>query len=61
MASLPKDTGGGCYGRNSLPQSEATPQPYLPENDHVNVPTHPHYIPEVSVLWCISVPLLSRA
>lgn len=52
MAYTREDTGDGCYGRNSLPQSEATPQPYSPEQEqeHANAPPPPHCVSAVSVL-----------
>ena len=51
MAYTRKDTGDGCYGQNSLSQSEATPQPYSPEQEqHANAPPPPHCVLAVSVL-----------
>jgi hypothetical protein len=51
--AIPRDTGGGCYGGNSLPRSEAPPRPYSPENDHANAPPPPCCVPAVSILRCI--------
>jgi hypothetical protein len=48
--ATPRDTEGGCYEGNSLPQSEATPRPYAPELDHANPPPPPCCIPAVSIL-----------
>jgi hypothetical protein len=51
MAYTRKDTGDGCYGQNSFSQSEATPQPYSPEQEqHANAPPPPHCVLAVSVL-----------
>jgi hypothetical protein len=57
MASIRRATDDGCYGRNSLPQSEATPQPYIPEHGHANVPPPLNYMPEVSVRISFGVSL----
>ena len=47
--ATPRDTEGGCYGGNSLPQSEVIPRSYAPELDHANAPPPPHCLP-VSIL-----------
>jgi hypothetical protein len=52
--TIRRNTGDGCYGRNSLPQPEATLQPYSPEHEHGNPPPPPRCVPEVSVFRCIT-------
>jgi hypothetical protein len=51
--AIHRDTGYGYYGGNSLPHSEATPQPSSHEIDHTNVPPS-HCVPTVSVFQCVA-------
>jgi hypothetical protein len=45
-----RDAGDYCYQRNSLPRSEATPQPYSPEYEHAIAPPPPRCVSVVSIL-----------